>query len=349
MMGSFRELVAVLIFAVASAAYALPFTGLTMFGDSLSDTGNAFLATGTVTTAPFPIVPSAPYMRPAPLEPALSNGPVWLEVVGSALGLPVAPSRAGGTNYAFAGADSGPLPFVPPTPPPTLLQQFFGPAPAFFDGGPIVPTDLYGVWAGSNDIRGALGVYAAVFNNDPANAPAALAAASAVVNAGVANVALVLNALAAGGAQNILSINVPDVGLAPAANVPFQPAGIADLARQLAAGFNLGLATAINGIESAYGVNIIEVDIFTLLHGMVNDPGAVGLTNVTDPCIFGANTNTCADPDTYLFWDGLHPTAAGHRLIAGAVLLKLLPEPGTIGLLFVGMLGLLVGARRSRR
>ena len=28
----------------------------------------------------------------------------------------------------------------------------------------------------------------------------------------------------------------------------------------------------------------------------------------------------CADPDRYLFWDGIHPTRAGHLLISFALL-----------------------------
>ena len=43
-------------------------------------------------------------------------------------------------------------------------------------------------------------------------------------------------------------------------------------------------------------------------------PNVLGLTNVTAPCFNGVTV--CADPDSYLYWDGVHPTAAGHRLIA---------------------------------
>jgi outer membrane lipase/esterase len=35
---------------------------------------------------------------------------------------------------------------------------------------------------------------------------------------------------------------------------------------------------------------------------------------VRDACFNGITV--CATPDTYLYWDGVHPTAAGHRLIA---------------------------------
>jgi outer membrane lipase/esterase len=67
----------------ASGASAAPYSGLVVFGDSLSDTGNA----GRFT-----------------------NGPVWVEVIAERVGTELKPSRAGGTNYAVGGAltDGGP-------------------------------------------------------------------------------------------------------------------------------------------------------------------------------------------------------------------------------------------------
>jgi outer membrane lipase/esterase len=352
MMKSFRIAVAGASLAFAVNANALPFTGLTVFGDSLSDSGNAYLALSAslppdqaITEAPFPIIPSKPYARPAPLLPALSNGPIWAEVVGAALGLPVVPSLAGGKNFAFAAADSGPLPLVPPSQSPTLTQQF-----SMFSGAaPVVPSELYAVWGGGNDIRSALGVYQAVLAlGGPDPQAAALAAATQVITAGVANIAAILAALAASGAQHILSLNVPDVGNIPALSPapPISaPIGLAGLATSLSAAFNGGLAIAIDGIESTFSLDIVEVDVFSLVQSIVGNPGAFGLTNVTAPCNLGFDT--CADPNQFLFLDGLHPTAAGHGIIASAALIAL-PAPGTSGLIFVGALALILGSRRSK-
>jgi phospholipase/lecithinase/hemolysin len=63
--------------ASAVPARAEIFTELVVFGDSLSDTGNAG---------------------------RFSNGPVWVEHLAKSLGLPLRPSRAGGTNHAVGGA-----------------------------------------------------------------------------------------------------------------------------------------------------------------------------------------------------------------------------------------------------
>ncbi len=68
-------------------------TGIVAFGDSLSDTGNTFLAAGT---------PPAPYY-----QGHYSNGPIWLEYLASREGVaPPTPSlKPGGTDYAWGGAD----------------------------------------------------------------------------------------------------------------------------------------------------------------------------------------------------------------------------------------------------
>ena len=89
--------------------------GLVIFGDSLSDSGNNYIALGPA-TAPYPpitpnaaiadngFIPSLPYLG-API-PAYSNGPVWATSFAASLGLApfAAPSLLGGGNFAFGGA-----------------------------------------------------------------------------------------------------------------------------------------------------------------------------------------------------------------------------------------------------
>jgi phospholipase/lecithinase/hemolysin len=38
--------------------------------------------------------------------------------------------------------------------------------------------------------------------------------------------------------------------------------------------------------------------------------------NVTDPCIDVFSGTVCKQAKKYLFWDGIHPTRTGHKLIA---------------------------------
>src|SRR4051794_6489859 len=67
-------------------------TGIVSFGDSLTDTGNLYAATGQ---------PPAPYDMGR-----FSNGPLWVEYLANQLGV-AAPTASllGGSNYAWAGAE----------------------------------------------------------------------------------------------------------------------------------------------------------------------------------------------------------------------------------------------------
>ena len=68
------------------------------------------------------------------------------------------------------------------------------------------------------------------------------------------------------------------------------------------------------GFRSQYcGLNV-----FAILNEVVAASVAVGLTEVEQPSI---TTGTkvkpfCAEPDEQLFWDGIHQTCAGHRILA---------------------------------
>ena len=72
------------------------FDKIIVFGDSYNDVGNL-----TALAAKYGFV-----YPPPPYYPGhFSNGPIWIEDVASDWKLPMLPSSAGGTDYAFAGAD----------------------------------------------------------------------------------------------------------------------------------------------------------------------------------------------------------------------------------------------------
>ena len=282
---------------LAQAAY----TGLYSFGDSGSDTGNVFAATAGV-------YPAFPYF-----DGNFSNGPVWVDLLGPMLGLasPTA-SLTGGTNYAWGGArttiDGGLLPLLPSTQ--TQVNTYLADA-----GGAADPNALYTIWTGANDVSAVGG--GAPFGD--------------IENAGLA-VASVASDLLNAGAQNILVINVPNIGLLPSA------AGIEAEAESLSVLFNDYLESGLFALGSSH---VTLLDSFALLNLIVADPGAYGLTNVDDNCL-----NPVTDCDTHLFWDS-HPTAAGHQLIADAAFAAVVPVPAAVWLFGSGLLGLIGVARRK--
>jgi phospholipase/lecithinase/hemolysin len=64
-------------------------------------------------------------------------------------------------------------------------------------------------------------------------------------------------------------------------------------------------------------IEITTLDAFQLLNGIVATPAAFGLTNVEDACLQpGVPPFRCQGVDEYLFWDGIHPTATAHGIVA---------------------------------
>ena len=120
---------------------------LVVFGDSLSDNGNAAIAAASL-GIPFP---------------PLSNGPLWIDQLAAKLSLPDPQpflALTGGTNYAIATAQTG-----------SNALSGVSDQLALFAGAHLgsLPADaLYTFWAGANDVfNGANPVLAAdnIFNN----------------------------------------------------------------------------------------------------------------------------------------------------------------------------------------
>jgi len=93
----------------------------------------------------------------------------------------------------------------------------------------------------------------------------------------------------------------------------------------LSAGYNAGLGAVLQGLGGLPGIEIVPFDTFGSLEAIVANPGRFGLRDATTACIqpnvpqFGfpsVSPFRCAEPDRHLFWDGIHPTRAGHAIIA---------------------------------
>jgi phospholipase/lecithinase/hemolysin len=277
-----------------------PFSAIYAFGDSLTDAGNDSLATGGLV----PISP--PYA-----DRSFTNGPVWVKDLAQDLGLPaVNPSLAGGTDFAYGGAETG------QTPAHTLNPTDLGSQVSQFDSQ--VPTPqagaLYTIWIGSNDVLD--------ITNNTSLTPAQQ---EADVGAAVNNETAAISALAARGAQNLLVLNVPDLGKTPyeTARGPI----VAQSATSLASLYNSDLAASVQQLQASGALKIDLVNTFSVIDQVIANPGANGFTNVTDPVWTGNLTDpnsgtlnaTGSAQNQFLFFDSLHPTAQAHALLASGI------------------------------
>jgi outer membrane lipase/esterase len=332
---------AALVFAASFGAGSAQaaFSGLFIFGDSLADSGNNALVfdylvappgtpPGTLRTAtPIPsstFVPTFPYA-----SDRYSNDAVWTEHFAHALGptFSAQASLLGGTNFAFGGARSGGA--MAAGDPPTLAAQAGGFLMA--SGGAVPSGALYVVQGGGNDARDAFELAAG--GGDP----------SSLIDAYGDNIAWIVEQLEAAGARHILVANVPDIGKVPA----ILPAGLLaqGLASSIAMAMNNDLNDDLADLPAVPGAHLYRLDMFGLLNELVANPAAFGMTDVTSAC--AASAACILDPSTTFFWDGIHPTTAGHFLIAQQAAL-LVPEPQTYALLLAGLAVLLFAGRRNK-
>ncbi|WP_207478858.1 autotransporter domain-containing protein [Arenibaculum pallidiluteum] len=301
-----------------------------VFGNSLSDTGNAYRISQIRPEGPIP--PSPPYF-----EGRFSNGPVWVERLAPLIG--VAPGDL--DVRAFGGAETG-LQLVPPG----VQSQVIG---FLAGGGRPGATDLAVVWGGGNDYR---------FN-------AGVADQAGLVARTVGNLQASVEALIAAGARDLLVPNLPDLGAIPEARMleASQPGRAARLSA-LTDAHNQRLAAALEEIRRRNpGVTLRLLDVGGLFAAMQANPAPFGISNPGTPCLLevppGAvrSSGACATPEAAartLFFDPVHPTATGHDLMgryaASALAAPVFGGMGTVAqsglaLLAGGELGAAAGAR----
>ncbi|WGM30859.1 SGNH/GDSL hydrolase family protein [Brevundimonas sp. NIBR11] len=286
---------AALTFAAACAATgasAQTYNRLVVFGDSLSDNGNLYLASGR--TQPV----SPPYF-----QGRFSNGPVFTELLGfNAVNFNGAVT--GSINLAYGGSRTdNSIAF-----PPGMRQQlttYVGRGGAFGAG------DLVSVLGGANNIFQGLNAFAVL---PPASQSNPTAYMNPILSAAVSDINFMVNDIASRGAGTILVTNLPRLGITPQFSSG-AGAALGPLADYSGSTFNSSLQAAMLTTAAARpNTNIILFDIAKVSDVLAANPGRFGLSNVTQTCLVGATA--CANPDSYLYWDSVHPTAAGHRLFA---------------------------------
>lgn len=304
------HLTALLLFLVSAAAlHAQQYTSIVIFGDSLSDTGNLAATTYADCGIPLP-GPAIDYTLGRATDgldtiPAarLFTG-VWVEQLAELLPTRpvIVPSSLGGTNYAFGFATNSNG---------TYSEVFSGLGTTctvnIVDIGQqitnylatkpkITSQTLFIVWGGANDL----------LNSTSAESVIEAAARD------VANIQRLVNA----GATQFLIPNLPPLGETPA--VLATPSEVAT-ANEATVVYNDTLAAGLDLLPIANffrRLTIHRLNTYALFQDIQASPQTFFLTNINTP----AQGLVTVDPDTYLFWDTLHPTTKGHNLLALAAL-----------------------------
>ncbi|MBE0437274.1 MAG: SGNH/GDSL hydrolase family protein [Methylomicrobium sp.] len=261
----------------------------------------------------------------------VTNGATWIEQYARGQGLSgtVRPALRNtglkASNYAVGGARARSV--TDQTPPDDVMRCRFNlsdQVAAYLKdfqinaGWPISGETLFVIEVGSNDVRDALDILLTTADVD---------AAKAIIGQAIGNIGATIQTLYDLGARNFLLMNVPNIGRTPTVGLLDQlftppPAPI-----DLTVAYNANLLTmgfngALKQLQDQLSIVLWESDIralnlYELLEKIVSDKQEFGITNVTDACITpNVPPFTCKKPDSYLFWDGIHPTKAVHSVMA---------------------------------
>lgn len=325
-----KWLIAALLMGASSVGFANQIDQIVVFGDSLSDNGN-ILSLTTKAHKVFPNVPITP-KNPPYYEGRFSNGPVWIDHLGTMLNVPV-------KDFAYGGAWAEPLHDS------RLLVPFsIGMQVDFYLVGAVGDYNkdkhLYIIWAGGNDY--------VMGREDPDYAT------TNTVN----YIENQIDWLTYYGAKNVMVMNLPDLSVVP--EVTKQGPDAVQTVDKLVKMHNRKLIKMVKDMQAKHpDAKIIFGDVTSYFNDTYQHPEKYNIKEVHKACYGGeyslrsilakvkpAEINAaleqkidimgspslrtayltskladdgvepCQNPDEYMFWDQIHPTRVVHQLMA---------------------------------
>jgi outer membrane lipase/esterase len=273
------------------------FSNIFVFGDSLSDNGN--LAS----------LPQYSFLNSRPFNHGFSNGKFAVEVLAKNFNIKIKPSlyfqgRPKGNNYAVYGATARNQGNA------SDLFNLTNQVDEFltFHNHSAPANALYIIFIGANDVFDAL---------TPGNDP------NQIIGSAVDGIENAINDLVTNGAEAILVINVPDVGLTPKIRAFGEP--VVNAATALTSAFNSALLSRLNQVEQQLQKDFVYLDFFQLSQRVAADSKAMGYTNITEACfdsvnlVFNSACNGGENFNDFIYFDSVHLTADAHNRLARAM------------------------------
>ncbi|RBH46684.1 thermolabile hemolysin, partial [Pseudomonas sp. MWU13-2860] len=218
-----------------------------------------------------------------------SNDRVWVEYLAEQLNLPI-------YNWAIGGSAADQHLVVP-----GLLQQVESWSQYMQKAANYRPENtLFTMLIGGNDLLN----YGRTVDQVIADQSKAL---ERVINAG---------------ARHIVVLNLPNLARTPAAQASGKAAALAPQVRD----YNAKLALLVTQLQQKYG-STLKLNLFdsnTLFDDLLDHPAKYQVSNATQSCLDIAGNASlpyiweqkpraeCGNPDSFVFWDVLHPTTHTH-------------------------------------
>jgi phospholipase/lecithinase/hemolysin len=298
-----------IVFGICVSLQAYALNSIIVFGDSLSDNGNLY------EYMQHQLPESPPYYKGH-----FSDGCVWIERVARMYyGKEM---KAHFLDYAFGGAGV----MLPEEEDEDVLFTFKKEIDSYLmtHDDKADPNALFVVWIGANNYLG--------LSEDKEE----------TLNSVLLGLKINVKRLIDAGAKHILIVNLPDLGIIPAARA----FNAVDLLKYYSAEHNARLINMVNNFKVQYpDVEWIDLDVYAKLHDVLEHQENYEFDNVKDPCLsMTASMNklipsrstvlnmASSDMHTnapeagckkYLFFDLVHPTAQAHIMLAGYAKLKL--------------------------